>query len=125
MAHRIRKTIASAAIGATLVLGAGSTAFAAGDGSSRLVNLTTQQETCLASAKSAAKGATKDVRRATIKSAAQACGIWKRFSKLSSEQQACLAANGLKKPVGLPTKAQRKQLRSLAATCGVTIKVKG
>ncbi|MFM1791002.1 MAG: hypothetical protein RLZZ526_1329 [Actinomycetota bacterium] len=125
MAHRIRKTIASAAIGATLVLGAGSTAFAAGDGSSRLVNLTTQQETCLASAKSAAKGATKDVRRATIKSAAQACGIWKRFSKLSSEQQACLAANGLKKPAGLPTKAQRKQLRSLAATCGVTIKVKG
>lgn len=125
MPHTIRKSIASVAIGATLVLGAGSTAFASGDGSSRMVNLTAQQETCLASAKSAAKGATKDVRRATIKSAAQACGIWKRFSKLSAEQQSCLAANGLKKPAGLPTKAQRKQLRSLAATCGVTIKVKG
>lgn len=125
MAQTIKKAIVTAVLGASLVLGAGSTAFAAGDGSSHMVNLTSQQETCLASAKSAAKGAAKDVRRATIKSAAQACGIWKRFSKLSSEQQSCLAANGLKKPAGLPTKAQRKQLRSLAATCGVTIKVKG
>lgn len=126
MTHSLRKTLVSAVLGATVVLGAGSTAFAAGnDGSSRMVNLTAQQETCLASAKSNAKGATKEVRRATIKSAAQACGIWKRFSKLTSDQQACLASNGLKKPAGLPTKAQRKQLRSLAATCGVTLKVKG
>jgi hypothetical protein len=121
----IGKTLAAAAATAALALGSASGAQAANDGGSKFVNLTAQQESCLASAKSAAKGTTGAARKATIKSAAQACGIWKRFSKLTAEQQSCLAANGLKKPAGRPTVAQRKQLRALAATCGVTIKVKG
>ena len=105
--------------------GTGTQAFAAsGDGSSGFVNLTAQQETCLATAKSAVKGTKGSARKATIKAAAQSCGVWKRFSKLTSEQQACLASNGLSRPAGLPTPAQRKMLRALASTCGVTIKVK-
>lgn len=121
----VRKTIVTAAVAAALALGSAPGALAQGDGSSKFVNLTSQQESCLASAKSAAKGTTGAARKATIKSAAQACGVWKRFSKLSAEQQACLATNGLSKPAGRPTQAQRKKLRTLAATCGVTIKVKG
>ncbi|MEY3690979.1 MAG: hypothetical protein RJB57_634, partial [Actinomycetota bacterium] len=125
MTITIRRMFTAAAVTAALALGSASGAQAQGDGSSKLVNLTAQQEICLASAKSAAKGTTGAARKATIKSAAQACGVWKRFAKLSAEQQACLAANGLKKPAGRPTQAQRKQLRSLAAGCGVTLKVKG
>lgn len=126
MSHLVKRTAVALVAGAVMTLGMG-TQVSAGtnDGASGFVNLSTQQETCLASARSAAKGSTKEVRRATIKSAAQACGIWKRFSKLSADQQACLAANGLTKPKGLPTKAQRKQLRSLASSCGVTLRIKG
>lgn len=122
---RIRRALTTTVVTAALALGPAVGAQAQGDGSSRSVNLTAQQETCLAGAKSAAKDLTGATRKATIKSAAQACGVWKRFSRLTTEQQDCLAANGLKKPSGRPTQAQRKQLRSLAAGCGVTIKVKG
>jgi hypothetical protein len=125
MKVNVRRILTTATLTVALALGSATGVQAQGDGSSKFVNLTAQQETCLASAKSAAKGTTGAARKATIKSAAQACGVWKRFSKLSAEQQACLAANGLKKPAGRPTQAQRKQLRSLAAACGVTIKVKG
>lgn len=125
MTTKIRRVLATAALTTVLALASAPGAQAQGDGSSKFVNLTAQQESCLASAKSAAKGTTGAARKATIKSAAQACGVWKRFSKLTAEQQACLAANGLKKPAGRPTQAQRKQLRALAASCGVTIKVKG
>lgn len=120
-----RKATAGAAIAAVLVFGATPGASAQGDGASKPITLTAEQETCMAAAKTAAKGQTGAARKATIKSAAQACGVWKRFAKLTSEQQACLAANGLKRPTGAPTKAHKKQLRSLAAKCGVALRVKG
>ena len=113
---------------ATAILSFGGAQVAAAQGNNgggaRLVNLTDKQEACLAAAKSKTKGVTGEARKASIKSAAQECGIWKRFSKLSADQQACLASKGLK-PSGSPTKAQRKQLRALASSCGVTLKVKG
>jgi hypothetical protein len=43
---------------------------------------------------------------------------------LSAAQQTCLATYGLSRPKGLPTQAQKKQLKSLAAKCGITLKVK-
>lgn len=125
MKLKLTRSLMSAAVAAVVVLGSASGVQAKGDESSRPVTLTAQQETCMAGAKSTAKGMTGAARKANIKSAAQACGVWKRFSKLSADQQACLAANGLKRPVGRPTQAQRKQLRALAAGCGVTLKVKG
>lgn len=126
MTRKTRMVPAVVLATALFSLGGAQVASAQGNngGGSKLVNLTAEQETCLASAKSRAKGTTGAARKATIKSAAQACGIWKRFSKLTAEQQACLGAKGLK-PTGSPTKAQKKQLRSLASACGVTLKVKG
>lgn len=126
MRHKMRLVPAIVLATALFSVGGAQVAAAQGNngGGSKLVNLTNDQEACLATAKAKAKGTSGEARKATIKSAAQACGIWKRFSKLSAEQQDCLGAKGLK-PNGAPTKAQRKQLRSLASACGVTLKVKG
>ncbi|MGA1362437.1 MAG: hypothetical protein ACO36A_05920 [Ilumatobacteraceae bacterium] len=121
----VRKSVAAAAVAAVIMLGGAPIASAQGEGSGKLVNLTAAQETCLAAARSAAKGQTGAARKANIKSAAQACGVWKRFHKLTAEEQACLASHGLKRPTGAPTRAHKKALRTLAASCGVTLKVKG
>ena len=67
----------------------------------------------------------KVVTEEQIKEAAKKCGIWTRFAKLSAAQQTCLATYGMSSPVGRPSKAQKSQLRSLAAKCGITLRVKG
>lgn len=119
-----KKVAAGTFLAVTVSMG-GASAVSAKSDSGQSVSLTAEQESCIAAAKTSAKGLTGPARKATIKSAAQACGVWKRFNKLTAEQQACLAANGLKRPSGAPTKAHKKALRSLAAKCGVTLKVKG
>jgi hypothetical protein len=124
MKHSIRKIVAASLLGATLSLsGVGITSVSAKDnGSQKTLNITTEQENCLVSAK--ANIARGPGRKASVKAAAQSCGIWGRFAKLSAAQQTCLATYGLSRPSGLPTMAQKKQLKSLAAKCGITLKVK-
>jgi hypothetical protein len=124
MNHSIRKIVTASLLGATLSLsGFGITSVSAKDnGPQKTLNITTEQENCLVSAK--ANIARGPGRKASVKAAAQSCGIWGRFAKLGTAQQTCLATYGLSRPSGLPTQAHKKQLKSLAAKCGITLKVK-
>jgi len=124
MNHSIGRIVAVSLLGATLSLsGVGITSASAKDnGAQKTLNITAEQENCLVSAK--ANVPRGPGRKASVKAAAQNCGIWGRFAKLSTAQQTCLATYGLSRPSGSPTKTQKKQLKSLAAKCGITLKVK-
>ena len=113
------------AVFTVMMLGGATGVSAQADTGGSAVKLTSSQETCMAGAKSAAKGMSKADRKATIKSAALECGVWRRFDKLSDTQKSCLASNGLKRPSGAPSKAHKKALRALASKCGVALKIKG
>lgn len=124
MKTSIRKVVAVSALGVALsVSGFGVSGVSAqGNNGNRNINITAEQETCLVSAK--ANIAPGPNRKASVKEAAKKCGIWGRFAKLSTAQQTCLANYGLSRPDGLPTKAQKRQLKTLAAKCGITLNVK-
>lgn len=122
MKLKVRKIVAVSALGMALSFsGIGVTGVSA-KGNNHTINITPEQEACLVSAK--ANIAPGPNRKASVKEAARKCGIWGRFAKLSASQQTCLATYGLSRPSGLPTKAQKKQLKNLAAKCGITLSVK-
>ena len=126
MKKKVKKVIAISVIGLSLSLsgiGASGVSAQGNNGSPKPINITAEQEACLVSAK--ANIPTGPGRKASVKQAAKKCGIWNRFAKLSSAQQTCLATYGMSSPSGRPTKAQKSQLRSLAAKCGITLRVKG
>ena len=124
MKTSIRKVVAVSALGIALtVSGVGASGVSAkGNNGNQNINITPEQETCLVSAKANIPHGAN--RKASVKEAAKKCGIWGRFAKLSTAQQTCLANYGLSRPNGLPTKAQKKQLKTLAAKCGITLNVK-
>ena len=124
MKKTTQRIVATTALGIMLSLsGIGATGVSAqGNGGNRNINITAEQEACLISTK--ANIAPGPNRKASVKEAAKKCGIWGRFAKLSTSQQTCLANYGLSRPSGLPTKAQKKQLKTLAAKCGITLQVK-
>jgi hypothetical protein len=47
--------------------------------------------------------------------------IGRRLAELSTDQQDCLTSNGVTKPQGQPTEAQRQALRDAAKACGIEI----
>lgn len=124
----IKRTVLAVTCGAVLTmggLGAGTSFASGGTSKPNPIQLTAEQHDCLAAAKAQIPAGTeKAARRVSMKAAAQACGIWKKFARLSAEQKACVAANGLKAN-GAPSQAQKKQLRALAAKCGIAFRVKG
>ncbi|MGA0863025.1 MAG: hypothetical protein ACO3RB_03945 [Ilumatobacteraceae bacterium] len=124
----MRRAAAAATCGVLLSLGglgAGTSLASTGTAKPNPIQLTAEQHNCLAAAKAKIPaGTAKAVRRVSMKAAAQSCGIWKKFARLSTDQRACLASNGLTAN-GAPTRAKKKQLRSLAAKCGITLRVKG
>jgi hypothetical protein len=124
MKTSIRKVVAVSALGIALtVSGVGASGVSAkGNNGNQNINITPEQETCLVSAKANIPNGAN--RKASVKEAAKKCGIWGRFAKLSTAQQTCLANYGLSRPNGLPNKAQKKQLKTLAAKCGITLNVK-
>lgn len=124
MKTSIRKVVAVSALGVALsVSGLGASGVSAkGNNGHQNINITPEQETCLVSAKANIPSGAN--RKASVKEAAKKCGIWGRFAKLSTSEQACLGNYGLARPNGLPTKAQKKQLKTLAAKCGITLNVK-
>lgn len=124
MTTSIRKVVAVTMLGIGLTFsGVGVSAVSAqGNNGAKNINITPEQEACLVSAK--ANIAPGPNRRASVKEAAKKCGIWGRFAKLSAAQQTCLSTYGLSRPAGLPTKAQKKQLKTLAAKCGIILTVK-
>lgn len=90
----------------------------------RQVELTAEQSACMASAGVVrARGPKTQTQKATVKAAAQACGIWMKFAKLNAAQKECLRSAGLS-PSGLPSVTQKKQLRSAASGCNVTLRIK-
>lgn len=126
MKKKLKKVIATSVIGLSLSLsGIGISGVSAqgNGGSSKFINITAEQESCLVSAKANIPAGAN--RKASVKEAAKKCGIWTRFAKLSAAQQTCLATYGMSSPVGRPSKAKKSQLRSLAAKCGITLRVKG
>ncbi|MGA0118093.1 MAG: hypothetical protein ACO3JF_06835 [Ilumatobacteraceae bacterium] len=124
MKTSLRKVVAVSTLGMALTLsGIGiSDVSAQGDKGPKNINITPAQEACLISAK--ANIAPGPNRKASVKEAAKKCGIWKRFAKLSTAQQTCLATYGLSRPAGRPSKAQKRQLKTLAAKCGITLTIK-
>lgn len=126
MNSKVKKLLATGAIGLSLCVGSIGASGVSAKGNDSLpkpIVITAKQETCLVSAKAnipAGPG-----RKASVKQAAKNCGIWSRFAKLSTAQQTCLATYGMSMPSGRPSKAQKSQLRSLAAKCGITLRVKG
>jgi hypothetical protein len=124
MKTSLRKVVAVSTLGMALTLsGVGiSDVSAQGNKAPKNINITPEQEACLISAK--ANIAPGPNRKASVKEAAKKCGIWGRFAKLSTAQQTCLATYGLSRPSGLPSKAQKKQLKTLAAKCGITLTIK-
>lgn len=126
MKTTVKKVIATSVIGLSLSLsgiGASGVSAQGNGGSSKFINITAEQEACLVSAKANIPMSAN--RKASVKEAAKKCGIWTRFAKLSTAQQTCLATYGMSGASGLPSKAQKSQLRSLAAKCGITLRVKG
>lgn len=122
----MKKTMAAGAVGIALSLsGVGVSGVSAqgNGGTPKPIDITAAQEACLVSAKANMPAGTN--RKASMKEAAKKCGIWTRFAKLTPAQQTCLATYGLSRPEGRPTKAQKAQLRSLAAKCGITLRIKG
>ena len=120
----LKKAVAVSTLGLALsVSGLGVSGVSAqGNNGPKNINITPAQEACLLSAK--ANIAPGPNRKASVREAARECGIWGRFAKLSTGQKACLATYGLSRPEGLPTKAQKRQLKTLAAKCGIVLTVK-
>ncbi len=131
MSNTIRKALIGTAVAAATLLGSGIGSASATSGNkggpaSRLVNLTSDQQSCLDSALAGiSSSATKAERKAAVRSATKSCGIWKQYAKLSAQSQSCVEANGLTKSNGLPTKTQKRTFKSLASKCGFQIRTKG
>lgn len=131
MTNTFRKALIGTAVAAATLLAGGvgsasATTGTKGGPASRLVNLTSEQQSCLDSALAGiSSSSTKAERKASVRAATKACGIWKQYAKLSTQSQSCVEANGLTNSNGLPTKAQKRTFKSLASKCGFQIRTKG
>ncbi|MEY4164751.1 MAG: hypothetical protein RL419_593 [Actinomycetota bacterium] len=131
MKTHIGKAIIGATVVAVSLLGVSTGSVSAassgkGGPASRLVNLTAEQRTCLDNALSSiSPSATRPERRTAVREATRSCGIWKQYAKLAAQARSCVEANGVTSGNGLPSKAQKRTFRSLAAKCGFQLRTKG
>lgn len=125
----VRKMVIVGVVGGAVLAGfAGVSPVSAASGPghpNKQIELTAEQSSCMASSGVTRQRGPKTLeQKATVKAAAQACGVWMKFAKLSTVQRDCLRSAGLSRPSGLPSAAQKKQLRSAAAGCNVTLRIK-